>query len=291
MNAFLYLAANPFPGFTGAPGRYPLDLELPAEPQRQNRWKTAFRCILFIPAALVSFALGWALAGRRGLHLVLRARDREGALGPAEPLGLRAAILRAAERLRLSPDRPVPAREPARGRGRAAADEASEPPSLNGPEPLRRDAAPRGRARGRRRLGPRRRGCSGARRSPRTGLPHLDPHGLFPAGELRRATHFSEAERLFWLANTVTQLVVLGLFARYGVRFTRESAAGPIGTGMLLGMLGFALVWARAGAVRGARGVVAAPLRDERQLRRRPRSGTGSRSASGSSSSAPRSGS
>jgi peptidase M48-like protein len=75
-------------------------------------------------------------------------------------------------------------------------------------------------------------------------LPHLDPHGLFPAGELHRAKHFSEVERLFWLANTVTQLVVLGLFARYGVRFTRESAAGPIGTGMLLGMLGFALVWA-----------------------------------------------
>jgi STE24 endopeptidase len=74
-------------------------------------------------------------------------------------------------------------------------------------------------------------------------LPHLDPHGLFPAGELHRATHFSEVERLFWLANTVAQLVVLGLFARYGVRFTRESAAGPIGTGMLLGMLGFALVW------------------------------------------------
>ena len=37
---------------------------------------------------------------------------------------------------------------------------------------------------------------------------------------------------------------MLGLFARYGVRWTRESAAGPVGTGMLLGMIGFALVWA-----------------------------------------------
>ncbi|MFL5942926.1 MAG: M48 family metalloprotease, partial [Gaiellaceae bacterium] len=51
-------------------------------------------------------------------------------------------------------------------------------------------------------------------------------------------------ERLFWLGRTLTQLVVLGLFVRYGVRWTRESAAGPIGTGMLLGMIGFALVWA-----------------------------------------------
>jgi STE24 endopeptidase len=50
-------------------------------------------------------------------------------------------------------------------------------------------------------------------------------------------------ERLFWLAQTVTQLVVLGVFARFGVRWMRESAAGPIGTGMLLGMIGFALVW------------------------------------------------
>ena len=59
--AFLLLAANPFPGFTGEPGRYPLDLELPAEPQRQNRWKTGFRLVLVIPAALVSGALGGAL--------------------------------------------------------------------------------------------------------------------------------------------------------------------------------------------------------------------------------------
>jgi hypothetical protein len=59
--AFLYLAANPFPGFVGAPGTYPLDLQLPAEPQRQNRWKTAFRIILYVPAAIVNGALGWAL--------------------------------------------------------------------------------------------------------------------------------------------------------------------------------------------------------------------------------------
>jgi Zn-dependent protease with chaperone function len=36
---------------------------------------------------------------------------------------------------------------------------------------------------------------------------------------------------------------VLGLFSRFGLRWTRESAAGPVGTGMLLGMIGFALVW------------------------------------------------
>jgi STE24 endopeptidase len=75
-------------------------------------------------------------------------------------------------------------------------------------------------------------------------LPHLDEHAFFSPGALHRAQHYSGVERLFWVAQTVTQLVVLGLFARYGERWTRESAAGPIGTGMLLGMIGFALVWA-----------------------------------------------
>jgi len=58
--AYLYLAANPFPGFIGEAGAYPLDLVLP-EPARQSRWKTGFRIILAIPAAIVNGALGWAL--------------------------------------------------------------------------------------------------------------------------------------------------------------------------------------------------------------------------------------
>ena len=60
VNAFLYLAANPFPGFAGVEGSYPLDLHLP-EPRRENRWKTGFRIILAIPAAIVNSALGWGL--------------------------------------------------------------------------------------------------------------------------------------------------------------------------------------------------------------------------------------
>ena len=60
VNAYLFLVANPFPGFTGAPGLYPLDLEVEA-PQRQNRWKTGFRLLLAIPAFLVDAALGGSL--------------------------------------------------------------------------------------------------------------------------------------------------------------------------------------------------------------------------------------
>jgi STE24 endopeptidase len=58
-----------------------------------------------------------------------------------------------------------------------------------------------------------------------------------------------EAERYerFLLADWVLSQVVLfgtlAVYARYGARYARESAAGPIGTGMLLGMLGLAIVW------------------------------------------------
>jgi hypothetical protein len=60
VNAFLYLTANPFPGFTGEAGIYPLDLELP-ERARQNRWKTGFRVFLAVPALVVNSALGSTL--------------------------------------------------------------------------------------------------------------------------------------------------------------------------------------------------------------------------------------
>jgi hypothetical protein len=60
VSAFVYLVANPFPGFVGDPGRYPLDLELPG-PEPQSRWKTGFRVFLAVPALLVNGALGWGL--------------------------------------------------------------------------------------------------------------------------------------------------------------------------------------------------------------------------------------
>jgi len=58
--AFGSLSANPFPGFTGAPGVYPLDLVLP-DPGRQNRWKTLFRGLLAVPAIILEVALFFLL--------------------------------------------------------------------------------------------------------------------------------------------------------------------------------------------------------------------------------------
>jgi len=58
-----------------------------------------------------------------------------------------------------------------------------------------------------------------------------------------------EAERYesFLLATwALSQIVLVGALALYawrGAAFQRDSAAGPIGTGMLLGMLGLGIVW------------------------------------------------
>lgn len=61
VGAYFTLAANPFPGFTGTPGTYPLDLVLPAEPQRQNRAKTLFRLFLIFPGLAIAALLGYAM--------------------------------------------------------------------------------------------------------------------------------------------------------------------------------------------------------------------------------------
>jgi hypothetical protein len=58
--AFVYLVANPFPGFTGTPGTYPIELVTPG-PERQHRLKTLFRLFLAWPALLVSIPLAYAI--------------------------------------------------------------------------------------------------------------------------------------------------------------------------------------------------------------------------------------
>ena len=60
LSAYLFLIANPFPGFTGTPGIYPVDIEIDP-PERQSRWKIFFRFFLAIPALFVSGALGGAV--------------------------------------------------------------------------------------------------------------------------------------------------------------------------------------------------------------------------------------
>jgi STE24 endopeptidase len=74
-------------------------------------------------------------------------------------------------------------------------------------------------------------------------LPHIDPHRFFSASFLRRSSSFDRFLDLDSLLASLTLLAVLAVYARRGHRLMRESAAGRIGTGILLGMLGFAIVW------------------------------------------------
>jgi hypothetical protein len=90
--AYLYLAAEKYPGFLGQ-NSYPVDVEI-APPQGQNRWKVAFRAILAIPATLLGFALASSnfqfLSSRHGLHTL----GFGGLLGVCALLGWFASLVR-----------------------------------------------------------------------------------------------------------------------------------------------------------------------------------------------------
>jgi STE24 endopeptidase len=66
---------------------------------------------------------------------------------------------------------------------------------------------------------------------------------LFGAELVARAERFERFLYVDWVLAQVALLGTLVVYARKGGVFVRESAAGPIGTGMLLGMLGLGIVW------------------------------------------------
>jgi STE24 endopeptidase len=75
------------------------------------------------------------------------------------------------------------------------------------------------------------------------GLKAVDEHDLFTTAELDRAEDYERFLRWEFLLSQVALVVAIAAYARWGVRFIRESAAGRIGTGMLLAMLGLAIIW------------------------------------------------
>jgi STE24 endopeptidase len=71
----------------------------------------------------------------------------------------------------------------------------------------------------------------------------VDPGPAFPEDDVRRAERFERFHHLLWVLSQIALIATLVVYARRGAAFARESSAGPIGTGMLLGMLGLAIVW------------------------------------------------
>lgn len=74
-------------------------------------------------------------------------------------------------------------------------------------------------------------------------LGDVDARAVFGAELVQRAERFERFLYVLWVLSQIALLATLWIYARKGAAFTRESAAGPIGTGMLLGMLGLAIVW------------------------------------------------
>jgi STE24 endopeptidase len=74
-------------------------------------------------------------------------------------------------------------------------------------------------------------------------LPDVDVDALFTPDELRRAERFDGVLRIETVLGLLATIAVLALYAWRGDRLMRESAAGRIGTGMLLGMMGLAFLW------------------------------------------------
>ena len=74
-------------------------------------------------------------------------------------------------------------------------------------------------------------------------LPHVDVDTVFGKALVDRAQRYERFLLVLWALGVVVTLGTLAIYARYGGRFTEESAAGPLGTGMLLGMLGLAVLW------------------------------------------------
>jgi STE24 endopeptidase len=74
-------------------------------------------------------------------------------------------------------------------------------------------------------------------------LPEVEPSAVLDAGLLDKARDYELFLRISFLVSLVVVIVVFAIYSRFGGRFVRESAAGRIGTGMLLGMLGLAILW------------------------------------------------
>ncbi len=132
VTSFLYVAGNPFPGFVGAAGSYPIDVRI--DPfARQSRWITLFRLPLMLPAMLVSSAAGGValFASIFGWFVSLvRGRMPDGLQAAiAYSVGYAAQFCAYAVRAH----RPLPALEPAGGVRRAGARATDASPRVREP--------------------------------------------------------------------------------------------------------------------------------------------------------------
>jgi Zn-dependent protease with chaperone function len=75
-------------------------------------------------------------------------------------------------------------------------------------------------------------------------LPSLDPRAYFSAAELSRTEHYERFLRIDTVLSLVVTLVALLFLVRRAPRLARGTGLGPIGAGMIVGMITLVVVWA-----------------------------------------------
>ena len=233
VSAFLHLVGRPYPGFLGREGSYPVDLTI-APPAGQRRLGVLARIVVALPALLLASVFAIVALVAAILGLVSRRSQRPACREGLRDLG--AAALRyeaqtAGYLLLLTARYPdaSPRLEPPTEDGRMTSARARGV-AIAGALVASRGSRPRG--------------CSQARPF-RTTL--RCRRSTSTRSSVRTLVARAERYRRFlyvdWVLAEAALLVTLAVYAKRGARLARESAAGPIGTGMLLGMVGLGLAW------------------------------------------------
>ncbi len=75
-------------------------------------------------------------------------------------------------------------------------------------------------------------------------LPSLDPNDYFSASELSRAERYERFVRIDIVLSLVATVVALLFLVRRAPRLARNTGLGPIGAGMIVGMITLVVLWA-----------------------------------------------
>ena len=75
-------------------------------------------------------------------------------------------------------------------------------------------------------------------------LPELDPRRYFSADELERTARYERFIRIDIVLSTLATIGALWAFSRRAPQFARNTGLGPIGAGMIVGMIVLIILWA-----------------------------------------------
>ena len=79
---------------------------------------------------------------------------------------------------------------------------------------------------------------------PSLSLPDLDPRRYFSPDELEETARYERFVRIDLVLSLVATIVALWAFSRRAPQFARNTGLGPIGAGMIVGMIVLIILWA-----------------------------------------------